>query len=133
MPTYQYRCRKCNQLYEEWAERDQKTELDDAVFLRGCVLCDGPVRPSYNTVRFGSVMHEHYSPATGTIVSDPRQFDRDVRRLEEEATIRDGIPTTFSQVDLSDREALGVTDEGLKSTHDRQVETGRREPTPRLL
>jgi hypothetical protein len=60
-----------------------------------------------------SVMHQHFNTSTGTVVSSQRQFDDDLKRLSEERTEATGIPHNYVNVDIMDKDALGVTDEGI--------------------
>lgn len=60
------------------------------------------------------VWHEHWNPSTGSVVSSRQQFRDDLKRRSEEATERTGIPHNFVEVDITDKKALGVTDEGLE-------------------
>jgi hypothetical protein len=73
--------------------------------------CGDPMKKDYSSVRFGPVMHEHRSVATGTVVSDRRHIKNGLREMSEKQTERTGIPHSYVEVDLADRDTLKVTDE----------------------
>lgn len=110
MPIYTYRNGDTHTA-EVYAERHQKPELDRRMKGMG-------FRPDYRSVQIAPVMQAHWNASTGTIVSSPKQFERELKRSSEEATERTGIPHNYVPVDVSDTTALGVTDEGLDATYD---------------
>lgn len=115
---------------EAVVDRDDKPELDRQLDTARCPDCGAfGFKPFYGSVRFGAVMQSHFNVTTNTMISDPRQFDRELKRKAQVQHESTGIPHSYEQVDLHDREALGVTDEGLQATHDRAVAEGRKEPT----
>lgn len=70
---------------------------------------------------------------TGQWVSDRKQFREQLHVAGEESTEREGYQQNFIEVDPSDRDALGLTDEGLDSTHDRHVQLGWKESKGRFV
>jgi hypothetical protein len=76
------------------------------------------------SVRFGSVLHEHYNHSVGKPISSHRQYADELKRLSEQQTERTGIPHNYVPVDLSDTRACGVTDEGLEETARRRHDAG---------
>jgi len=59
------------------------------------------------------VMQEHWSTALGKPVSDRRRFLAELRKSSDLASERLGFEQNYQPVDIDDRKALGVTDEGL--------------------
>lgn len=111
MTTYEYRSITTGQISQVECDRNDKTAMDRT--MRGIGW-----RPFYGSVRFGTVMHAHFNPTTGTIISDSRQFQQELNRKAEAVEEQTGLKTTYVPVDLNDRDALGVTDEGLDATYD---------------
>lgn len=136
MAIYEYKCRGgCGFTVLIQADRNDKPKADTILDSEICTEC-GSVegfRPYYGSVGFGQVMHSHFNSTTGTLVSSPRGFERELSRMSNQAEEKTGIPHNYQPVDPMDKEALNVTDEGLASTHDQAVKDGRIDPTPRLL
>jgi hypothetical protein len=65
-------------------------------------------------------MQEHWNHSVGQPIRTMRQFRDALARKSDEMTERTGVPHDYQPVDLSDREALGVTDEGLEETERRR-------------
>lgn len=96
-------------------------------------------------------MQEHFNTTIGKPVSNMNAFKDGLKRASEEATLRpieahadlvraaeeqgidigDAKPRelehNFVPVDMRDKEALGVTDEGLDATRKQQTDSGKRE------
>lgn len=72
-------------------------------------------------------MPEHFAHSVGKVVRGRKHFREELQRASDAATARTGVPHRFEPVDLRDREALGVTDEGLDATARRAVAEGRAE------
>lgn len=111
MTIYQYRNRHNNDVMDVECDRNDKTEMDATMKVLGW-------RPYYGSIRFGTVMHAHYDPTTGTIISDRRHFTEELARMSERTEEQTGVKTNYVEVDLHDREALGVTDDGFRETYD---------------
>lgn len=113
MAIYEYHCKICgNTIY--------RTRPADNT---NCDLCFGMAKRVWS-VQMAPVMQAHFNTSTGTMISDPRQFERELRDKSEIQTERTGIPHSYVPADRSDIKKLGVTDEGLQSTHDYGVKTG---------
>lgn len=111
MTIYEYRDIRTGQIGQVDCDRNDKPAMDRTMREMGW-------RPFYGSVRFGAVMHAHFNSTTGTIVSDPRQFQQDLNRKAESVEEQTGLKVTYAPVDLHDKTALGVTDEGLDATYD---------------
>lgn len=120
MPVYQYRCGACLEYGEKW----QSLKEDRLVV---CPDCHEPELRRVYSFNFASMMHEHFDYTVGKVISDRKQFVAELRRHSEEATERTGIPHNYVPVDLGDKDALNVTEEGMDSTIRRKTEQGERE------
>lgn len=85
--------------------------------------------------RFSKVWHDTGIPnmTTGRVESDPRKFAAHLREQSEIMGERLGMKVDYQPVDLTDKEALGVTDEGMDATHDRAVAEGRKDSRGRFI
>lgn len=116
MPVYDYVCKGGCGSHFQWATREGHRTR--------CPACEtGTVMRQWG-FRMAPVMHAHLNHTTGTVVSDPRQFERDLRRKSEEMSERTGIPHNYVPADRNDVKKLGVTEEGLDSTYNRKVASG---------
>lgn len=126
MPTYEY-IDPDGQVYETFCDRDRKAEVDELM------RTEHEAKPYYGSVQFGTVMQSHFNNTTNSEISDPRQFERELKVKSLQAEERTGIPHNFVPVDPHDKAAIGVTDEGMKETHDRAVKLGMKPPTARTI
>jgi len=115
MPLYEYRCKNCRAILRTTSRRDSGQ--------LSCHACGRPLTRVWG-FRLTPVMHAHHNSTTGTVISDRRQFEAELRRKSDEATERTGAVHNYVPADMSDTKALRVTEEGLKETYDRQVRTG---------
>jgi hypothetical protein len=56
-------------------------------------------------------MQSHLNPSTGSIISDPKQFSRELVRKSELATERTGIPHNYQPCSLTDSHVDPGSDE----------------------
>lgn len=73
------------------------------------------------------------NPTTGQVESDPRKFREHLHVASEQMAERLGMKVDYQPVDLTDRDALGVTDEGMDATHDQAVKDGRKDSRGRFV
>lgn len=81
-----------------------------------CRGCGGVLRRDYRAegVGFRPVLHGHFNTSVGRYVSGNRDFKEALKAESEKTSERmGGMPCNLQPVDISDRKALGVTDEGL--------------------
>lgn len=71
--------------------------------------------------------------STGRVETDPRKFAAHLRQKSAEMEERLGHKVDFQPVDMTDKDALGVTDEGMDATHDRAVAEGRKDSRGRFV
>lgn len=95
--------------------------------------------------RVGQSFQPHFNPSTSSYISSPSQLGSELARASELASapttnyLADGTPVeverphhNFVPVDLHDKEALGVTNEGLDATYDAWKKQGRDDDAKRL-
>lgn len=84
---------------------------------------------------FARVWHDTGIPniTTGRVESDPKKFATHLRDESRRAEERLGMPVNYEPVDLTDKDALGVTEEGMDATHDRAVKDGRKDSRGRFV
>ena len=71
--------------------------------------------------------------STGRVETDPRKFATHLREQSEIMGERLGMNVDYQPCDMTDRDALGVTDEGLDATHDQAVKDGRKDSRGRFV
>ena len=70
---------------------------------------------------------------TGRVETDARKFKVKLWEESRKAEERLGMPVCYEPIDLTDRDALGITDEGMDSTHDAAVRDGRKDSRGRFV
>jgi len=107
MQLYEYRCPECDSRVVSH-QRGDRLEAD-------CPVCELPnvEHRRVFAVSLQRPMQEHFNSTVGKPISDMRQFKRELARKGAEYTERTGIETNYQPVDMGDRKALGVTDDGL--------------------
>jgi hypothetical protein len=101
MAMYEHKCTRCN-----------LTFCDGDIGHVPCPICKQPTvrRFSFSTV---PSFKDGYCVTTGSYVKNERDFITQLDRASDAATARNGIPHRYRPVDLRDKDALGITDEGL--------------------
>ena len=66
----------------------------------------------------------HFNAATNTYVENEAHLKSVMRQQSDALTERTGVVHDFQPVDRRDKEALGVTEEGLDKTYDARVKAG---------
>jgi putative FmdB family regulatory protein len=119
MPAYDFRCDTCAQVTEEYQHLAATTRTI------ACPLCGGLARkvlvfPKGNPSPF----LEHFNTAVGSHVTSKREFGDKLKAASDRQSARTGLAHNYVPVDLRDREACGVTDEGLDATRKHRVDSG---------
>ena len=109
MPLYEFRCIQCG-LDEVMNRYYPIGEVIDFP----CPVCGGRLKRVLSNFHFKRGMGEHFNPSIGGYVRNERDFLDGLKRKSEEATLRTGMDHNFVPVDLNDRKALGVTDDGME-------------------
>lgn len=131
MPNYRFECPACGYVDLYYHSFDDISEA-----YHECPHCEveegpcggEPIRSTmervYDFSFFRRSMPEHYNLSAGKFVRNEQHFKDELRRQSDEASERVGLEHNFVPVDPRDKEALGVTDEGLDSTYDRRKKAG---------
>ena len=118
-----YKCRECGGVWtSDWVDSD-----DPMFRLIPCPFCYTVGIKKQFSVSVNRPMPEHYNMATGTVESSERSIREKLKVQSDIATERTGVEHRFVPVDMRDREALGVTDEGLDATNRRLRNEGKTE------
>lgn len=121
MPIYEFKCRQCHTVVHTQAR----------IWSEPCD-CGGEIKRVFGFA-FKRPMPEHFNTAVGHEVGSERALRNELRVLSDQASARTGIPHNFVPVDPRDKETLGVTEEGLDSTFDAEVKSGKREPVKKAI
>jgi predicted nucleic acid-binding Zn ribbon protein len=130
MPVYQFHCKQCDWRLDVVCSIDTYTSLgysNRASEKRSCAKCGAQTARVFN-FSVKTMVPEHFNRSAGEYVTGERQLRDAFKRQSEAATIRTGIEHNFVPIDLADKKALGVTDEGLSETYDRRTKLGMRVP-----
>lgn len=122
MPLYDFRCPACGdfELFQPITATTRVTYCPRCGHFSRKVLAPPAIKTS---------MPEHFNAALGSYVSSEAEYRDGLKEASEKASQRAGYDMNFTPVDLHDRAALGVTDEGLDATHRRRVAQGREDVT----
>lgn len=139
MPAYDYKCQRTGCGYRftlHCSVNDpDKAEYDARkIHCPDCTAAGFAPPPRLRRV-FGfqmpRVWHAHFSDTTGTIVSSPADFKRQLREISERQTEKTGIPHDIQPADPA--VCAPSSEEGLRSQHDTAVALGMKEPTGRTV
>ena len=107
MPTYEFQC-----------EDGHRHELSTRQPYGPC-FCGSILKRKFS-FHIGQTIPGHFNHAVGKYVSNDREFRDALKVKSEEQSERLGIEHNYTYVDPADKQALGVTEEGLDSTHKQQ-------------
>lgn len=130
MPMYEYKCRRCGQVYDA-DHRIENGPGGEYNLIARC-QCSGDLKRVFG-FSYIRPMQAGYNPSVGKHISNMGQLKSEFARMSDEAEMYTGNPHKFVPIDPMDKETLGVTDEGLGATHDQQVAQGIKEPAQRLI
>lgn len=122
MPTYEFKCPNAH-----------KTTLvlhSDSRDTPGpCPICDEALKRIWSPFRVATPFDPHFNLSTGQYVNTKRQLDEQNKIASAERTQRLGLETNFVAHDVRDLDAasMGVTEDGMNTTHDAQVAAGVKE------
>lgn len=96
-----------------------------------------PLHKSFQAqgTNFATVWQDTDTPnlTTGRVETDPKKFATYLRDKAEQDSERLGMVVDYQPVDHTDKDALGVTDEGMDATHDHRVRTGQKDSRGRII
>lgn len=98
-----------------------------------CPFCDGTMRRAITGIQIVQGMQPHFNVSLGKPISSNAQFRSELTRKSDEMSAITGAEHRFVPVDLNDKKALGVTDEGLDTTARMRRETGLDSPTRKII
>ena len=130
MPTYEYRCPNLHVVTLVLPSEQRDNPVGDS-----CSDCGEPLRRRWTPFRVAAPFEGHFNLGTGTYVESKRQLDEANRIASAERTARLGLETNFVAHDVRDLkpEDVGVTEDGLNTTHDAQVAAGVKESKGRFV
>lgn len=121
-----YKCLNCG------LETEQP--FNESNFVGYCPVCEENgedriqlFKKIFRSPNIARVWHGHFDMSTGAYVTDYKKWKNLLADAGKERSDRLGMEHDFIEVDASDKVNLGVTEEGLASTHDRHVELGYKE------
>jgi putative FmdB family regulatory protein len=117
MPVYEYKCADCRVLEALHRPLGQTASPN-------CRNCGVAMKRKFSFA-LRPILHEHYNPSVGQVVSSHRQHKALLREKSDEMAERLGMDVNYQPIDP--REAPGVTEEGLEATNRRRVNEGRDE------
>lgn len=129
MTTYEYKCTECGT-----TGTDDRRLQGEFLKLAGCANCGtrGTIKRVFG-FSYIKPMQAGYNPSVGKHISNMAQLKSEFSRMSDEAEMVTGNPHNFQPIDPMDKKALGVTDEGLASTHDHLISEGKTQEAKRLL
>lgn len=126
---YSFLCDECGQ--EHHATDFVPVGIPHPIY--DCERCGGMLRRAITGVNVVVSMQPHFNPTVGKPISSERQFRDELRRQSDIASENTGTEHRYVPVDLDDKKALGVTDEGLDKTARVRRTAGLDEPTKRII
>lgn len=94
--------------------------------------CLGEMLRCVRNLNYKHAMQAHYNTAVG-YVNNSRELDDKLKEHSERQSNYTGTEHNYERVDLREKDALGVTDEGLDSTMKRRRDTGLDAPTRSII
>ena len=116
---YEYKCPFCQ-------THTTSTHRGDRLHT-ACIVCQhhGPLHRVF-AVSIHKPMMAHFNKSVGKEISSQRQFEQELRRQSDIATLNTGIEHRFEPIDLSDVKTLGVTEKGLDTTNEQRIKKGQK-------
>lgn len=122
MPTYEYRCHVCLIGVDVYAKEPPKEAPEH---------CGHPTKRIWNSFTVGDIFQPHFNPGLGAYVNTRQEMHDVARRIEQNTFEKSGYQMDL-QFDGYERGRDTINDDGMKATHDTQVATGQKDPTPKL-
>lgn len=85
------------------------------------------MRKDFGSIQFSRPWPEHFNIAAGQVIRTEHQLKENFKKKSDEMSERMNFDVDYQIVDRSDTKHLGVTEEGLDSTHDARVASGQKE------
>ena len=126
---YDYVCGQCNATIES----REFAKIGAAHPSNHCPLCEGVLWRAASMPAFKHGMEEHFNVAVGRPIRTDAQFRSELSRKSDEISERTGTDHKFAPIDIGDKEACGVTDEGLDATAKRRQDSGLDVSTKKII
>lgn len=110
MSIYAYWCQLCGEI-------NSQRRGDDIV----CPNCTRIAKRMW-TWRNATVLHDHYNPAFGTVISSRKQAAELARKASDDQSERLGMTVNYELTDIHDHEAAGITRDESKEYAARTAE-----------
>lgn len=78
-------------------------------------------------------MQEHWNASVNKPIRSDAQFRSELSRASDEMSERTGTDHKFVPIDMGDKSACGVTDEGLDETAKRRHDSGEERSTRKII
>lgn len=135
MTIYGYQCRECGQGYTSEFRGDVLMVVSDDPELDGmfaeCHCGNGSIKRKYS-ISTTAMMHEHMNASTGSLISSPSQFRRELREMSDRETERTGIPCSYEPIDPEEARAQVVASDGVGLDATNRVRVNEGQPPIRL-
>lgn len=122
---YEYKCGVCQQKYGLVTDMDDDYSRKTYVGMQCDRACPGRLARVFS-ISVAKSMEEHWNPTVGKPISNMGQMRSELSRKSDEMAERLRMPVNYQPVDLREKDALGVTDEGIH-VYDRSYARGSRE------
>lgn len=99
MAFYEYSCSRCGQF-------DSMQRGDSHI----CAMCGQEARRVWGWTN-ASVLHEHFNPAFGRVISSREQAKELAKIASDDQSERLGMTVNYELTDIHDRDASGITKE----------------------
>ena len=126
---YSYVCGSCN----VETESREFSSIGKAHPSSSCPLCGGILWRAASMPAFRRPMEEHFNHSVGRVIHSDAQFRSELSRASDERSELLGVDHKFVPFDVGDKEACGVTDEGLDETAKKRHDSGQSTSTKKII
>jgi len=122
---YEYKCKVCGQPYALVTDMEDDYSRRSYLGMQCDLACPGKLARVYS-LNVQKSMQEHWNPSVGRYINNMGEMKSALAEKSDEMSERLRMPVNYQPVDLREKEALGVTDEGIP-VYDRSYARGSRE------
>lgn len=108
---YEYKCPEC----KSRAISEKRADRIPGVVCQGCHTIQEFRRVF--SINVAPVMQEHFNATVQKPISSNRQFVEELKRESERASLQTGMEHRYEPIDPTDKQGLGVTDEGIDQSN----------------
>jgi putative FmdB family regulatory protein len=113
MPVFEYICDSCGHRTESMTRGD----------IHHCQNCGLQARRRFS-FQIAASFQSHYNVAVGKYVTNRTEFEDGLKVASEEQTVKLGMEVNYAPIDMQDREACGVSEEGAAAAIEARVKAG---------